>query len=59
VLLQGSQKLPWHNLQIRPSHVQQMPGMFRVYPHEYGRVRKLAFKLYKKVWNALGTRDAA
>ena len=54
VILQGSQNLPWHKLQIRPSQVQQMPSMFRQYPHSFGIVKKLAFKVYKKIWNSLG-----
>ncbi len=54
VILQGSQNLLWHKLQIRPSQVQQMPSMFRQYPHSFGIVKKLAFKVYKKIWNSLG-----
>lgn len=53
VILHGSQNLPWHNLRIRTTHVQQMPAFFRLYPHSFGRLRKTAFKVYKKVWNAL------
>lgn len=54
VILQGSQRLPWHNLSMRSSQVQQMPQFFRHYPHSFGRLRKTAFKLYKKLWNTLG-----
>lgn len=54
VILHGSQKLPWHNLNIRPSHVQQMPQFFRQYPHSFGRLKRAAFKVYKKLWNTLG-----
>ena len=55
VILQGSQNLPWHKLQIRASQVQQLPGMFRQYPHSYSGLKKSAFKLYKKIWNVLGS----
>lgn len=54
VILHGSQKLPWHNLDIRASQVQQMPPFFRHYPHSFGRLKKAAFKVYKKFWNTLG-----
>ncbi|MCA9008810.1 MAG: FkbM family methyltransferase [Planctomycetaceae bacterium] len=53
VILHGSQSLPWHKLPIRPSQVQQLPAIFRGHPHSFGRIRKSAFKLYKKVWNLL------
>jgi hypothetical protein len=57
VILQGSRNLPWHNLRIRTSRVQQMPAFFRQYPHSFGRAKKLAFKVYKKLWNVLNHRE--
>lgn len=60
VILAGNQKLPWHNLRFRASNVQQIPGIFRAYPHHYGPVRKTFFKVYKKLCNRWAKfRDAA
>lgn len=51
VRLTGSQRLPYHNLPIYESRVQQLPRFLRHFPGNYSPMRRWMFFAYK-VWHS-------
>jgi len=49
VLLAGSRRLPWHDVELAVESVQVLPRWLRVYPCNYTRARRWVFKLWRKL----------
>lgn len=49
VHLEGYQKLPWHDVDIRKKDVQPIPSMFHGYPDDFSSGKAFLFKLYKSI----------
>ncbi len=46
VFLQGGRRLPWHEIELRPSRFQPLPGLLRKYPGNYNFLEKLLWAAY-------------
>jgi hypothetical protein len=51
IFLQGSRRLPWHEMELKESRIQHLPRFLQKYPDNYSKVRKRLFKLYRAVTN--------
>lgn len=49
VFVQGKSALPWHNIPITSSRLQQLPKVLRKFPSDYNIFEKLLFKLLKLI----------
>lgn len=52
VHLDGNRTLPWHHLPLKESRLQQLPFYLRIYPMNYGRVRRALLRL-RTDWRGL------
>lgn len=51
IFLRGSCRLPWHNIELQESEVQQLPRILRKFPENYTTLHKWVFALYLLVTN--------
>ncbi|PKN29501.1 MAG: hypothetical protein CVU64_07840 [Deltaproteobacteria bacterium HGW-Deltaproteobacteria-21] len=45
IFLHGYKRLHWHDLRIKESKIQQLPGFLRKYPGNYNLIEKMAFAI--------------
>ncbi|MFC1834862.1 hypothetical protein ACFL2Q_09025 [Thermodesulfobacteriota bacterium] len=46
--LAGRKTLPWHCLEINPSHLQVLPRSLRAFPRTYSRVQRHAMQVFRR-----------
>jgi len=49
VFIRGRGKLGWHGISYKESRMQQLPKWLREYPDNYGRLKRIFAKLYRKL----------
>ncbi len=47
--LDGCKQLPWHDIPIRESRIQQLPKILRKYTENYSFVEKIAWRLFRRI----------
>ena len=50
IILSGSQKLPWHRIQINNKKVQILPAILQKYPPRYNILEKLFYYIYMLIY---------
>ena len=50
IILSGSQKLPWHRIQINNKKVQILPTILQKYPPRYNILEKLFYFIYMLIY---------
>jgi hypothetical protein len=45
--LKGAKSLPWHGIPLHESSIKGLPGLLRVYPHNYSPLQRACFRLFK------------
>lgn len=51
IVIHGFDKLGWHGLSLKNRLFQPLPSFFRIFPENMGPIRKLLFKVYRKIYN--------
>lgn len=54
VYLHGCRQMPWHNIEIKPPMVQQLPDSLQRFPDSYSGMERARFKLYKALRKITG-----
>jgi len=49
VFLRGGAILPWHGITLKESRIQPLPKFLRYFPGNYGVLKKLLFKLFRRL----------
>ncbi len=49
IFLDGCKQLPWHDMPIRESRIQQLPKVLRKYTENYSFVEKIAWRLFRRI----------
>ncbi len=49
IFLDGCKQLPWHDIPIRESRIQQLPKVLRKYTENYSFVEKIAWRLFRRI----------
>ena len=50
IILSGSQKLPWHRIQINNKKIQILPAILQKYPPRYNILEKLFYFIYMLIY---------
>ncbi len=49
ILLQGSKRMPWHGIDIKPPMMEQIPESLQTFPDDYSFMQKLRFGIFKTI----------
>lgn len=53
ILIHGLNRMLWHHADIKPKHIQIIPKIFRVFPDNMNAVKRLLFKIWRKIHNKI------